>query len=230
MLLGMHQAGHVGTHERRAAATRRSALTAAGLAVVGAGVLGASACSPQKSPQPSSPRLPDNALITLGVAAGPPPTPSRVGISSVLKIGRDLYVIDCGLGSLNAFTNAGLQFDDLKAMFITHLHTDHIVDYYNFFLSGGFLPHPVERRSWSMVRAQLGVCRQVKSATRIQPPSTPPTRHRALPRPPKRCIERSLTPATSSSATTALTTLRTWLKSRRSGYHQDRTTATERQR
>lgn len=113
MLLGMHQAGHVGTHERRAAATRRSALTAAGLAVVGAGVLGASACSPQKSPQPSSPRLPDNALITLGVAAGPPPTPSRVGISSVLKIGRDLYVIDCGLGSLNAFTNAGLQFDDL---------------------------------------------------------------------------------------------------------------------
>ncbi|CKY33597.1 MBL fold metallo-hydrolase [Mycobacterium tuberculosis] len=142
MLLGMHQAGHVGTHERRAAATRRSALTAAGLAVVGAGVLGASACSPQKSPQPSSPRLPDNALITLGVAAGPPPTPSRVGISSVLKIGRDLYVIDCGLGSLNAFTNAGLQFDDLKAMFITHLHTDHIVDYYNFFLSGGFLAPP----------------------------------------------------------------------------------------
>lgn len=142
MLLGMHQAGHVGTHERRAAATRRSALTAAGLAVVGAGVLGASACSPQKSPQPSSPRLPDNALITLGVAAGPPPTPSVVGISSVLKIGRDLYVIDCGLGSLNAFTNAGLQFDDLKAMFITHLHTDHIVDYYNFFLSGGFLAPP----------------------------------------------------------------------------------------
>lgn len=60
----------------------------------------------------------------------------------MLKIGRDLYVIDCGLGSLNAFTNAGLQFDDLKAMFITHLHTDHIVDYYNFFLSGGFLAPP----------------------------------------------------------------------------------------
>lgn len=65
----------------------------------------------------------------------------------MLKIGRDLYVIDCGLGSLNAFTNAGLQFDDLKAMFITHLHTDHIVDYYNFFLSGGLPSRGTARSS-----------------------------------------------------------------------------------
>ena len=43
-----------------------------------------------------------------------------------------------GLGSLNAFTNAGPRFDDLKSMFITHLHTDHIVDYFSFFISGGY--------------------------------------------------------------------------------------------
>lgn len=49
-----------------------------------------------------------------------------------------MYQIDCGLGSLNAFTNAGLRFDDLTSMFITHLHTDHIVDYFSFFLSGGY--------------------------------------------------------------------------------------------
>jgi ribonuclease BN (tRNA processing enzyme) len=42
------------------------------------------------------------------------------------------------LGSLNAFTNAGFTFDDLKSMFITHLHTDHMVDYWSFFLSGGY--------------------------------------------------------------------------------------------
>ena len=46
-------------------------------------------------------------------------------------------MIDCGLGSLNAFTDAGLRFGDLRKMFITHLHADHIVDYYSFFLSGG---------------------------------------------------------------------------------------------
>lgn len=105
-------------------------------------MLGASACSSAESPQPKdSPKfpaeLPENALITVGVAAGPPPTPNRFGICSALKIGSDLYVIDCGLGSLNGFTNAGLQFVDIKKMFITHLHADHVVDYFSFFLSGG---------------------------------------------------------------------------------------------
>ncbi len=106
-------------------------------AVVGGAVLSTSACG-SAAPQKTAPALPENALITLGVQAGPPPVPNKTGISSALKIGGDVYQIDCGLGSLNAFTNAGLRFDDLKAMFITHLHTDHIVDYYSFFLSGGY--------------------------------------------------------------------------------------------
>jgi len=136
-------------HAMDGAISRRSALAGSVAAVVGAAVLGSSACSsgtptksggsasPWQSP-PSAPALPDTALITLGVVSGPPPQPNMFGISSALKIGSDIYVIDCGLGSLNAFANAGLQFKDLKTMFITHLHTDHIVDYYSFFASGGF--------------------------------------------------------------------------------------------
>lgn len=134
---------HDGTHMLDAV-SRRAAI-AAGSAAIGAAVLGTSACSSAPSPQspPSTqpppaapPTLPDNALLTLGVQAGPPPVPNRCGISSALKIGSDIYVVDCGLGSLNAFTNAGLKMNNLKTMFITHLHTDHIVDYYSFFLSG----------------------------------------------------------------------------------------------
>lgn len=137
----MHEACDPTGTRGQDALSRRSALVATGSAVIGIAALGTSACSPATAPQ-SSPALPENALITLGVAAGPPPTPNRTGISSALKIGSDIYVIDCGLGSLNAFTNAGLQFNDLKTMFITHLHTDHIVDYYSFFLSGGYLAPP----------------------------------------------------------------------------------------
>jgi hypothetical protein len=118
--------------------SRRAALAAAGSTVLGAGLLGASAgTSAAQLPEAPAPTLPDVALITLGVQAGPPPVPGRFGISSALKIGNDLYVIDCGLGSLNAFTNAGLQFGNVRSMFITHLHTDHIVDYFSYFVSGG---------------------------------------------------------------------------------------------
>lgn len=128
--------GHdLGAITRRAALAGSAVLGAAGLlgAAAGAGTATSSAQLTQTPPA----ALPDTALITLGVQAGPPPVPHRVGISSALKIGSDVYVIDCGLGSLNAFTDTGLRFGDLRKTFITHLHADHIVDYYSFFLSGG---------------------------------------------------------------------------------------------
>ncbi len=120
------------------AMSRRAALAASMSAVVGGAVFSTSAFSSATTPKAPPAAMPENALITLGVQAGPPPVPNKTGISSALKIGSDIYQIDCGLGSLNAFTNAGLRFDDLKSMFITHLHTDHIVDYFSFFLSGGY--------------------------------------------------------------------------------------------
>ncbi|RUP35862.1 MAG: MBL fold metallo-hydrolase [Gordonia sp. (in: high G+C Gram-positive bacteria)] len=136
--------------------SRRSALAGTIAAAVGGALFSATACgtesaetgaspttAPAKSPSPgATPALPDTALITLGVQAGPPPIPGKVGISSAVKIGSDVYQIDCGLGSFNAFTNAGLVFDNLKSMFITHMHTDHTVDYFSFFLSGGYTARP----------------------------------------------------------------------------------------
>ncbi|MBI3228555.1 MAG: MBL fold metallo-hydrolase [Mycolicibacterium cosmeticum] len=119
--------------------SRRAALAASVAAVLGGAAM-ATAARGSAAPAPAG--LPDNALITLGVQAGPPPVAHRTGISSALKIGGDVYQIDCGLGSLNAFANAGLHFDQLKSLFVTHLHTDHIVDYYSFFLSGGYTAAP----------------------------------------------------------------------------------------
>jgi ribonuclease BN (tRNA processing enzyme) len=115
----------------------RRTMLAASMSAVAAGAALASSGTSSAAPQ-GSPVMPENALITLGVQAGPPPAPNRTGISSALKIGDAVYQIDCGLGSLNAFANAGLHFDNLTSMFITHLHTDHIVDYFSFFLSGGY--------------------------------------------------------------------------------------------
>jgi len=77
-------------------------LAASMSAVIGGAVFGTSACS-SATPQKTPPAVPENALITLGVQAGPPPVPNMTRISSALKIGGDVYQIDCGLGSMNAF-------------------------------------------------------------------------------------------------------------------------------
>src|SRR5690554_6839129 len=73
-------------------------------------------------------------LILLGTHAGPPIYPERFGISSALVIDGDCYVIDCGRGSVSQYVKAGLRFDKLRAIFITHQHADHLADYFNFLM------------------------------------------------------------------------------------------------
>jgi ribonuclease BN (tRNA processing enzyme) len=136
-MTGMADPGGCDCTHGPGAISLRSMLAVSMSAVIGGAVLSTSACG-SEAPQKIAPALPGNALITLGIQAGPPPVPNKTGISTALKIGSDVYQIDCGLGSLNAFTNAGFRFDDLNSVFITHLHTDHIVDYFSFFLSGGY--------------------------------------------------------------------------------------------
>ena len=60
--------------------------------------------------------------------AHPCPSPGRGGISSALVVDGRVFVIDCGRGSPSAFAAAGLDFSRLDAVFLTHLHADHIGD------------------------------------------------------------------------------------------------------
>ena len=67
-------------------------------------------------------------LVLLGTAGAPMPVPGRMGISSVLVVDERVFVVDCGRGSPSAFAEAGLDFTRLEAVFLTHLHADHIGD------------------------------------------------------------------------------------------------------
>ena len=67
-------------------------------------------------------------LILLGTAGAPMPVPGRRGISSALVVDGRVFVVDCGRGSPSAFAEAGLDFTRLEAVFLTHLHVDHIGD------------------------------------------------------------------------------------------------------
>lgn len=67
-------------------------------------------------------------LVLLGTAGAPMPVAGRAGISSALIVGERVFVIDCGRGSPSAFVDAGLDFTRLEAIFLTHLHVDHVGD------------------------------------------------------------------------------------------------------
>ena len=82
-----------------------------------------------------TPDAPDS-LILLGTAAGRTwhGGTERTGISSALVIRDSVYMIDCGADSGRRYSQAGLGtgsafsgFENLRAIFVTHLHSDHIV-------------------------------------------------------------------------------------------------------
>jgi ribonuclease BN (tRNA processing enzyme) len=125
---------------------RRSLL---GTAIAGTGLVAATAagCAPSAGQtagplsSPLQPLLPmrgsqpkDTSLTLLGTSGGPQAEYVRTGTSSVLTVEGQNYVVDCGRASVTQYLNAGLEFKALKAMFITHLHADHLADYYNYFL------------------------------------------------------------------------------------------------
>lgn len=78
-------------------------------------------------------------LVLLGTLAGPPVDIHHVGTSSALVVDGRTYVVDCGRSSVTQFATAGLRFDSLAGVFLTHLHADHFADYYNFFMMGGHI-------------------------------------------------------------------------------------------
>jgi ribonuclease BN (tRNA processing enzyme) len=67
-------------------------------------------------------------LVLLGTAGAPLPVAGRAGISAALRVGPRVFVIDCGRGSPSAFADAGLDFRQLEAIFVTHFHVDHVGD------------------------------------------------------------------------------------------------------
>ncbi|OAB88129.1 hypothetical protein AWH69_04650 [Janibacter melonis] len=86
----------------------------------------------------------------LGTRAGPPVDLHQVGAATALVVDGQTYVVDCGRASVTQFVKAGLRLDSIRGIFLTHLHADHIADYYNFFMLGGHIKNQngdhIERR------------------------------------------------------------------------------------
>lgn len=73
-------------------------------------------------------------LILLGTAGGPTPKASRSAPSQVVMVNGAAYVIDCGNGVARQMAMAGIPLHAIRAVFVTHHHSDHNADYGNLLL------------------------------------------------------------------------------------------------
>lgn len=73
-------------------------------------------------------------LILLGTAGGPSPKQTRSAPANAVVVDDAVYVVDAGNGVARQLVLAGLPPRDLRAVFITHHHSDHNADYGNLLL------------------------------------------------------------------------------------------------
>lgn len=66
--------------------------------------------------------------VTLLGTGSPIPDPERAGPATLARAGDQTFLIDCGRGVLQRLAAAGSGANQLSALLLTHLHSDHITD------------------------------------------------------------------------------------------------------
>ena len=75
-------------------------------------------------------------LVLLGTAGGPTPKAKSAAPAQAIVVGDRVYLVDCGDGVARQLALAGLPVRQLRAVFLTHQHSDHNAGYGPLFLLG----------------------------------------------------------------------------------------------
>ena len=71
-----------------------------------------------------------NHVCLLGTKGGPAIRPGSTNpTSNLLRLAGQQIVVDCGLGVTRGLVDQGMQLRDLATVFITHLHSDHYLEF-----------------------------------------------------------------------------------------------------
>ena len=68
-------------------------------------------------------------LVLLGTGGGPKIWAARSQPASAILVNGDVYIIDAGDGITGQLAKSGIDTNSIKAVFITHNHSDHVADY-----------------------------------------------------------------------------------------------------
>src|SRR5262245_47405475 len=74
--------------------------------------------------------------VTLLGTGGPSPVMSRFGPSTLVEAGGHKFLFDAGRGALQRLTQVQVRWQDIDGVFLTHLHSDHVVGFPDLWLTG----------------------------------------------------------------------------------------------
>src|SRR5580765_5169598 len=73
-------------------------------------------------------------VILLGTAGGPTIDAQRLGISTLILAGPERLLFDCGRSVTTGMARLAINPADVTQVFLTHLHSDHIVGFPELYL------------------------------------------------------------------------------------------------
>jgi len=74
--------------------------------------------------------------VTLLGTGFPVPTLDQFGPSTLIEAGDQILVVDTGRGAMQRLFQLGVSYADIDAIFLTHLHSDHVVGLPDLWLTG----------------------------------------------------------------------------------------------
>jgi ribonuclease Z len=85
-------------------------------------------------------------LVLLGTGC-PQVDPQRMGPAILIQAGGRRLLFDCGSGVTQRLVQAGTKGAEIDALFLTHLHSDHVVDFHQLLVSSW---HQGRDRPWKV--------------------------------------------------------------------------------
>jgi ribonuclease Z len=78
--------------------------------------------------------------VTLLGTGSPTPAMNRFGPSTLVEAGERRFLFDAGRGALQRLAQLKVRWQDVEGVFLTHLHSDHVVGFPDLWLTGSFVP------------------------------------------------------------------------------------------
>lgn len=75
-------------------------------------------------------------VVLLGTGVGPPVNLQQFGASILVEAGDERLLFDCGRGATLRLTQAGISIGSISKLFLTHLHSDHVIQIPDLLLTG----------------------------------------------------------------------------------------------